>query len=65
MKSLFTDDDSESSYDLAQKMQVITAAMDLLLESEYRNLFPEKQFAIADWLNWETEQALAAARKFN
>jgi hypothetical protein len=57
--------DEDSSLVLAKKMQVITAAIDLLMASEYRKLYPKDQAASVDWLNWETEEALRKSRQYN
>lgn len=66
MYKLLQQEDGElSSADLTRKIQVITAAIDLLVASGYNNSKPNDYAIIARWLEAETQKALIECRKYN
>lgn len=64
-KLLQQEDGKLSSADLTRKIQVITAAIDLLIASGYNNSKPSDYAVIARWLEAETQKALKECRKYN
>jgi hypothetical protein len=64
-KLLMVEDGELSSSDLTKKIQVITAAIDLLMASGYNESKPNAYAVIAKWLDAETQKAIKECRKYN
>lgn len=65
MNKLLPEDGELSSADLTRKIQVITAAIDLLVASGYNDSKPSDYAVIARWLDAETQKAIKECRKYN